>query len=103
MRLQVDNRAQTDLLVDSAASKQWCDVCFGVGGDGIIFALPAANGADLSMRIFNSDGSEPEMCGNGIRCLAKFIADIDATSGAATYKVDTLAGAHRFPRSAALL
>ena len=42
------------------------------------------------MRIFNSDGSEPEMCGNGIRCLARFVADIDGKPPA-TYKVDTLA------------
>lgn len=40
----------------------------------VIFALPAQNGTDYSMRIFNSDGSEPEMCGNGIRCLARFVA-----------------------------
>jgi diaminopimelate epimerase len=37
------------------------------------------------MRIFNSDGSEPEMCGNGIRCLARFVADIDGKPPA-TYK-----------------
>ena len=43
------------------------------------------------MRIFNSDGSEPEMCGNGIRCLAKFVADIDGTE-AAQHRVDTLGG-----------
>lgn len=43
------------------------------------------------MRIYNSDGSEPEMCGNGIRCLARFVADVD---GAAPrqYRVHTLAG-----------
>lgn len=40
----------------------------------VIFALPAADGTDYAMRIFNSDGSEPEMCGNGIRCLARFVA-----------------------------
>lgn len=52
----------------------------------VIFALPAANGTDYSMRIFNSDGSEPEMCGNGIRCLARFVAggfwDADSWVGA---------------------
>lgn len=40
----------------------------------VIFALPATDGTDYAMRIFNSDGSEPEMCGNGIRCLARFVA-----------------------------
>ena len=60
----------------------------------VIFALPASNGGDYSMRIFNSDGSEPEMCGNGIRCLAKFVADIDGTQ-AAQHRVDTLGGEWR--------
>jgi diaminopimelate epimerase len=40
----------------------------------VIFALPSQGATDYSMRIFNSDGSEPEMCGNGIRCLARFVA-----------------------------
>ena len=44
-----------------------------------------------SMRIFNSDGSEPEMCGNGIRCLARFVADVDGTP-TGKHKVHTLAG-----------
>ena len=43
------------------------------------------------MRIYNSDGSEPEMCGNGIRCLARFVSDIDGAAPRA-YRVDTLAG-----------
>ncbi|GIL69377.1 hypothetical protein Vretimale_13496 [Volvox reticuliferus] len=43
------------------------------------------------MRIFNSDGSEPEMCGNGIRCLAKFVADVDKAAPR-KYKIHTLAG-----------
>lgn len=58
----------------------------------VIFALPAANGQDYAMRIFNSDGSEPEMCGNGIRCLAKFVADRDGKD-MRLHKVHTLAGA----------
>ena len=44
----------------------------------VIFALPAQGATDYSMRIFNSDGSEPEMCGNGIRCLARFVAGAPA-------------------------
>jgi len=47
---------------------------FGVGGDGLILALPSQV-ADARMRIFNSDSSEAEMCGNGIRCLGKFLYD----------------------------
>lgn len=57
----------------------------------VIFALPAVGETDLTMRIYNSDGSEPEMCGNGIRCLARFVADIDGAS-ARKYKIHTLAG-----------
>jgi len=68
-----------------------CNRNFGVGGDGVIFALPGAAGEDYAMRIFNSDGSEPEMCGNGIRCLARFVAAVDADAPRA-YRVGTGAG-----------
>jgi len=47
-----------------------CDRQFGVGGDGVLAVLPSAT-ADARMRVLNSDGSEAEMCGNGIRCVAK--------------------------------
>jgi diaminopimelate epimerase len=51
-----------------------CDRRKGVGGDGVILILPASsNSADFKMRIFNSDGSEAEMCGNGIRCCAQYV------------------------------
>ncbi len=51
-----------------------CDRQFGVGGDGVLAVLPAP-GADARMRVLNSDGSEAEMCGNGIRCVAKELYD----------------------------
>ncbi|GAB4820311.1 hypothetical protein N2152v2_007357 [Parachlorella kessleri] len=88
----VDNRHQPEPVITPEQAAKICDRNFGIGGDGVIFALPATNGStDYTMRIYNSDGSEPEMCGNGIRCLARFVADID---GAAPrqYKVHTLAG-----------
>ena len=47
---------------------------FGIGGDGVILILPSDR-ADARMRMFNADGSESEMCGNGIRCVAKFVHD----------------------------
>jgi diaminopimelate epimerase len=47
---------------------------FGVGGDGVIAILPSSV-ADAKMRMFNADGSESEMCGNGIRCVAKLVHD----------------------------
>jgi diaminopimelate epimerase len=46
----------------------------GIGGDGVIFICPSDN-ADVRMRMYNADGSEAEMCGNGIRCVAKFVYD----------------------------
>ncbi len=49
-----------------------CDRNFGIGADGLIFVLPSEKN-DIKMRIFNPDGSEPEMCGNGIRCFARFV------------------------------
>src|SRR5690606_36053670 len=47
---------------------------YGVGGDGLILILPS-DIADARMRMFNADGSESEMCGNGIRCVAKHVYD----------------------------
>jgi len=47
---------------------------FGIGGDGIVLILPDAE-ADFRMRMFNADGSEAEMCGNAIRCVAKLVYD----------------------------
>jgi diaminopimelate epimerase len=47
---------------------------FGVGGDGLILILPSVK-ADARMQMFNADGSEAEMCGNGIRCVAKYVYD----------------------------
>jgi diaminopimelate epimerase len=49
-----------------------CDRRRGIGADGVLCVLPSAN-ADYMMRVFNADGSEAEMCGNGIRCFAKYI------------------------------
>lgn len=88
----VDNRQQQEPLVTSEQAVALCDRNFGIGGDGVIFALPAQGDVDYSMRIFNSDGTEPEMCGNGIRCLARFIAQRDGANGTTAHKVHTLAG-----------
>jgi len=51
-----------------------CDRHFGVGADGILLVLPSDRAA-IRMRVLNPDGSEPEMCGNGIRCLAKYAVE----------------------------
>lgn len=67
-----------------------CDRRFGVGADGLILVMPS-NTADYRMRVINSDGSEAEMCGNGIRCLAKYIHD-HTNDKREEITVDTLAG-----------
>ena len=51
---------------------------FGVGSDGLILILPS-KAADCRMRIFNADGSEAQMCGNGVRCVAKYVSDHKVT------------------------
>lgn len=59
-------------LLQPDSIKQICDRHFGIGADGILLLLPAEDPlAHSQMRIFNADGSEAEMCGNGIRCAAK--------------------------------
>lgn len=65
----------------------------GIGGDGIILILPSEN-ADFMMRIFNADGSEAKMCGNGIRCVGKYIYDHRLTDKR-TVTIDTLSGIKR--------
>jgi len=63
---------------------------FGVGGDGLILILPS-DIADAKMRIFNADGSEAEMCGNGIRCVAKYVHDHGISSNN-PLRIETSAG-----------
>ena len=58
----------------SAVAKKLSDRHFGIGGDGVIFVCPS-DVADGRMRMFNEDGSEGKMCGNGVRCVAKFLYD----------------------------
>ena len=70
-----------------------CDRHMGVGADGIILALNSTK-ANLRMRMLNPDGSEAEMCGNGIRCLTKFAVEHSIVSLASNrstpYATDTL-------------
>ena len=63
---------------------------FGVGGDGLILILPSEQ-ADFQMRIFNADGSEGRMCGNGIRCVGKYVHDRGLTDKTHLL-VETLSG-----------
>ena len=67
-----------------------CDRHFGIGADGLVFALPS-DIADFRMRIFNSDGSEAEMCGNVTRCFARYVYEAEIKKKT-ELAIETLAG-----------
>ncbi len=83
----VDARA-TPLTDPVAFALRVCNPEHGLGADGLLVALPSAT-ADVRMRVINADGSEAEMCGNGMRCFARWLDEVD---GRATAVVETLAG-----------
>ena len=74
----------------AALARAVSDRHFGIGGDGLILILPSDK-ADCRMRMFNADGSEAQMCGNGIRCVAKYVYDHGIARRSAL-TVETLAG-----------
>ncbi len=85
-------------LPDPAAfSIRYCHRRFGIGADQVLLLYPSTT-ADFAMKIFNADGSEVEMCGNGIRCCAKYIWDRNL-SGKQVLDIETLAGIIRPERS----
>ncbi len=89
----IDNRHDHNPCLTPEQAIKLCDRHFGIGADGVIFALPPQDNSDYTMRIYNSDGSEPEMCGNGIRCLAQFLGDLEGKENTRhTYKIHTPAG-----------
>ena len=67
-----------------------CDRHFGVGADGLMVVCPSKT-ADVRMREFNPDGTEPEMCGNGIRCFARYLYDYGRVRKE-RFTVETIAG-----------
>jgi diaminopimelate epimerase len=71
-----DNRSRSLSGLITESIRQLCHRQQGIGADGIIF-LEESDQADFKMRIFNADGTEAEMCGNGIRCLMKFIHELN--------------------------
>ncbi|NOX21451.1 MAG: diaminopimelate epimerase [Nitrospirae bacterium] len=80
---------------------QLCNRRFGIGADQLLLLMPSEK-ADFQMRIFNADGSEVEMCGNGIRCLAKYIWD-NKLSNKDILQIETLAGIIRPERTKGLV
>jgi len=73
------------------AAVAWCDRHFGIGADGLVVLSPSEK-ADVVMRIFQPDGSEAEMCGNAVRCVANYLRGQGA---AGTVTVETLSGVKR--------
>ncbi len=71
-------------------AKRLCDRHFGIGADGLVLILPSET-ACIRMRIFNPDGSEPEMCGNAIRCVARYVFE-HKIIGQKRIEVETPAG-----------
>ena len=95
----VDARESEELPMSATQAQELCDRNFGVGADGVIFVLPAEEDHNhYKMRIINSDASEPEMCGNGIRCMAQYLVqELDAPGekfddGSQVYRIETGAG-----------
>ena len=74
----------------SELSKKISDRHFGIGSDGLIL-IKKSKIADFKMQMYNSDGSEAEMCGNGIRCVGKYVYDKGLTNKT-NLKIETLAG-----------
>lgn len=85
----IDDRQERGLDWQAVA-RDLCRRCASVGADGILLVQPSQI-ADTRMRIFNADGSEAEMCGNGIRCFAKFAYEYGVVRSPA-FSVETLAG-----------
>ena len=81
---------KNELENPSELAKKVSDRHFGIGSDGLIL-ICNSDVADFKMKMFNSDGSEAEMCGNGIRCVGKFIYDNDL-SKKTELTIETLAG-----------
>lgn len=90
--LRTADRATTAAIQEPAIVQAVCDRQFGIGADGVLAILPAqADGSIARMRVLNADGSEAEMCGNGIRCV---VEELHAHGGVAsdTMTIETGAG-----------
>lgn len=81
-----------DRLPYAALARKWCRRRHDIGADGLlIIETPTMPGADFAMRVFNADGTEAEMCGNGLRCIARYLA-LDRASLPATLTAQTKGG-----------
>ena len=89
----VIDETSEEIIPEDKKTEVTVELCrrgFSIGADGVIFVTPSTS-EDIMFRIFNSDGSEAEMCGNGIRCFSKFIYDKGITDKE-EINVETLGG-----------
>jgi diaminopimelate epimerase len=89
----VDNRDNA-LSINKEQIERICQRQRGVGADGFLAVEPAQNGADYRMRYYNADGGEAEMCGNGARCFARFVNNLEGNALTQT-SFETIAGVIR--------
>jgi diaminopimelate epimerase len=75
-------------LMDAGRARRLCDRRRGVGADGVLTVLPPRAGGAAAMHIYNSDGSVARMCGNGIRCVARWLAERRGLDGELTIETD---------------
>lgn len=81
-------------VADLLEARAVCDRHRGIGADGLLIVAPPSGTTPPSMRVINADGSEPEMCGNGLRCAALSLVRAGHVKAGATFVVDTGAGPH---------
>ena len=86
------------VVIESKNNRDWsklaikmCERHYGIGADGLLISLPSKI-ADFKMRIFNADGSESAVCGNGLRCLVKHFTDVNNERNASEITVETSIG-----------
>lgn len=86
----LDNRAR-QLQLSREQVVRLCDRHRGIGADGIMLLVPCVSKrADWAWQFYNSDGSDAEMCGNGARCFARYVAKLTGATGRLTF--ETVAG-----------
>lgn len=86
------DNASCERLPFALLAQRWCERRFGIGADGLLVLEPPTDrDADIALTIFNADGSEAEMCGNGIRCVARFLEQT-RPDAPATLAVQTASG-----------